>query len=229
MSNAVCCYCIEDKFLSAIVVQQGHPADCIECGKFADKTFTVEELAVCLEPVLREHYVLGEEVKVFTDPDDDHGDWTRLGDDMDVIIQEITGQAKRINLMHYHFQWGSALRQMQHHRRFFNPVVKNFFEELFSDIETFNTHQLQTRLDSLRESSRGVIQELDAGSTFYRARICQSDKQLDAFIKNPFVHIGPPPAELSRDGRMNAAGISVLYASLDRATAMAELRPAMGG
>lgn len=41
-------------------------------------------------------------------------------------------------------------------------------------------------------------------------------------------HVGPPPAESARPGRMNAEGVAVLYAAHDIETCVAEMRPALG-
>jgi len=45
---------------------------------------------------------------------------------------------------------------------------------------------------------------------------------------DPMKHVGPPPAEMAKAGRMNAEGVVVLYTALDPDTARAELRPAIG-
>ena len=47
--------------------------------------------------------------------------------------------------------------------------------------------------------------------------------------KDPFEHVGPPPPDKARAGRMNADGISMFYGSIERETCLAELRPALGG
>lgn len=47
-------------------------------------------------------------------------------------------------------------------------------------------------------------------------------------LEKPLKHVGPPPAELARTGRMNPEGIVVLYVAMDSDTARAELRPAIG-
>ena len=60
---------------------------------------------------------------------------------------------------------------------------------------------------------------------FYRARVFQSSADLEKALCRPDLHLGPPPARLTRAGRMNALGISVFYGATKASVALAEVRP----
>lgn len=67
---------------------------------------------------------------------------------------------------------------------------------------------------------RRMPRRLQAGTTAYRVRIGQHPHSLE--------HLGPPPAEGTRAGRMNPAGIPYFYLSMTEQTALAEARVAAG-
>src|SRR5690606_22527909 len=63
-----------------------------------------------------------------------------------------------------------------------------------------------------------LVMEIDKGTEVFRARTFNRGE--------PFTELHElvsPPPERAAQGRMNAAGISVLYAALDEATAVAEV------
>ena len=62
----------------------------------------------------------------------------------------------------------------------------------------------------------------------YRARVFQTDKKLEEALKRPDKEIGPPPALIATNGRMNAHGIAVFYGATDPRDALAEVRPPVG-
>jgi len=84
--GAVCWQCIEDEHLKKIVKQQGTLASCNLCSK-KRKSFNAEQLAEIVDPILREHLSLGEDVKRFR-VDDDKGWWEQEGDPLEHHLQE---------------------------------------------------------------------------------------------------------------------------------------------
>ena len=62
----------------------------------------------------------------------------------------------------------------------------------------------------------------------FRARVFQSYAKLDEALMRPDIHLGSPPSQLAKAGRMNAQGISVFYGAKDPSVALAEVRPPVG-
>jgi hypothetical protein len=62
-------------------------------------------------------------------------------------------------------------------------------------------------------------------SALFRARVFQTEDQLVKALEKPEVSIGPPPTALVPAGRMNAAGIQVIYGATEEVVALAEVRP----
>ncbi|MBB5442072.1 MULTISPECIES: RES family NAD+ phosphorylase [unclassified Paraburkholderia] len=115
--------------------------------------------------------------------------------------------------------WHETLQEVWHRRRFFSEKARNFFAELFADVEHMH-------LPGKPRSP--VVRTLRTGTRLFRARVVTSPSLLSEMVDNPLAHIGPPPPHLARAGRMNAEGISVFYGSLESPTCLAEMRPAIG-
>lgn len=62
----------------------------------------------------------------------------------------------------------------------------------------------------------------------FRARVFQSDAELQEALCRPDLKLGSPPTRFASDGRMNARGISVFYGATTANTAIAEVRPPVG-
>ncbi|MFL9981375.1 RES family NAD+ phosphorylase [Paraburkholderia graminis] len=115
--------------------------------------------------------------------------------------------------------WRDTLEDVRHRRRFFSEKARQFFAELFADVEDMH----------LAGKPRSpVVRRLRTGTRLFRARVVTSHSLLNDMVDDPLVHIGPPPQHLARAGRMNAEGISVFYGSLESPTCLAEMRPAIG-
>ena len=117
--------------------------------------------------------------------------------------------------------WRHLDKEIRQTRRFFCSTTKQFFEELFCDIET-----LLTRAKRAKDDGR-LVQLLPEGTPLYRSRICDSASLMKKMVNQPYKHIGPCPQGQARAGRMNADGISLFYGALDWQTCLAEIRPAL--
>lgn len=113
--------------------------------------------------------------------------------------------------------WDKMLKSLKSESRFFNENVKNFLEELFFDIETF-----------IDKNGKSIISIIPEDSTFYRARVFESQDTAEDALKKPEKEFGPPPSVIARSGRMNASGIPVFYGASSPDIAIAEVRPAVG-
>jgi len=118
---------------------------------------------------------------------------------------------------------GALRRQFRsailHRQRFFNDFAKAFLAEIFDGIQN------QSDIDN-----KPAFYRLSPGDEplFYRARLVADEDAFRKIAKDAAGQMGPPPATLRRAGRMNAAGIAVFYGAMEKETAVAELRPAVG-
>lgn len=121
-------------------------------------------------------------------------------------------------------EWRKLGESVKHKRRYFNKDVLDFFEHLFAEVKRYRA----TVPDGDHHARLSAVNYLPAGTKLYRARIARNSSEAEKFYKNPEAELGPPGPGLTGNGRMNAIGIPVLYTSLERETALAELRPALG-
>lgn len=115
--------------------------------------------------------------------------------------------------------WSRFRADVLHRQRFFNEEARNLLDQIFDGVQ----FQIDAR-------GREAFYELtpDTGPTVYRARIATSEAELKKIMADPATELAPPPPNLRRSGRMNAAGIGVFYGAFDVKTAVAELRPPVG-
>lgn len=255
MDRGICHICIDDDYLGAELFQRDQLVACSEChGEVAG--ITLKELGQRLERHLRQFYTIGNEYRAFDGSDDYRGRIAHAGESLSDIIQERLGKCfsahgEIVNAVmatdegdpfegrpgywddeqNYQYQliidrpdelpsWHQTKEEIQHGRRFFSPAAKSMFDNLFKEIDKINAL-----------SDRGpepVCYELPANSQLFRARVVDSENAEAAILAAPAAQVGPPPSSMARSGRMNAEGISVLYASKDRGTCIAEMRPAIG-
>jgi hypothetical protein len=107
--------------------------------------------------------------------------------------------------------------------RYFNEEARTHLKQVFDGIETMRT-----------DANTGVL--IDTGPEegspyrgFFRARSFESWDALKVALTRPDLHLGRPPAAVAHSGRMNARGISVFYGADEAKTALAEVRPPVGG
>jgi hypothetical protein len=116
--------------------------------------------------------------------------------------------------------WRSFEHSLKTEARFCSQTAVNYLTSIFDGIG-----ELQTR------NGRSLVVDAGPGTDFhilYRARVFQSDDQLEAALGRPDIHLGSPPASLPAAGRMNARGISVSYGASNQKAAVAEVRSPVG-
>lgn len=117
-------------------------------------------------------------------------------------------------------EWDEFKHILRSEARFFNERVNNILDSIFNDIEKTVTW-----------GAMSVVTAIGPGldiTKIYRARIFLTDVKLHEALKSPALQLGPPPPSVASNGRMNAAGVSVFYGSIDEETAIAEVRPPVG-
>jgi hypothetical protein len=252
--SAVCWKCIEDEFLKKIVKKRGTRAKCDLCDKVM-KSFTPEDLAEVLDPIMREHFKPGEDVKRFGEDDNDW--WEQEGDPLSHHVEEVIGQylgfedeivaalerndparpqdgefpffdgtqdyvSTPTRPYAYYAEWEYVSENLKHRRRFFSSAASDFFSRVFGDVETRTSRNDETR------EIENVVWAMPEGSELFRARICHTEALIKDAYTDPLKHIGPPPPEHARAGRMNVEGVVAFYGALDAETCLAETRPAIG-
>jgi hypothetical protein len=250
MDKAICWECVGDKYLKEIVKRDGEELECSGCGK-KRPAFTVDQLGELIEPILREHLRLGDEVWM-------SGGWENRGDSLSYWVQEMIGECfgledeiadavvaaepgdptdgdppffdaaseyveKPVSLREYFEEWKSVEQELKYKRRFFSSSAKALFDRLFEGVEEMQVWLLDEKIQA------NVVRMLPKSSELFRARICDSDSLLNEFITDPRKNVGPPPSVKARAGRMNADGVAVFYGATDPDTCLAEMRPPLGG
>lgn len=116
--------------------------------------------------------------------------------------------------------WHKFENSLKTEARFFSRKVANRLTLIFDGLD-----ELQT------SDGRPLVVDAGPGTdlhTLYRARVFQSNDELEAALDRPDIHLGPPLAPWAAAGRMNARGISAFYGANNQRTAIAELRPPVG-
>jgi len=104
--------------------------------------------------------------------------------------------------------------------RYFNPTVEATLTSTFEGIADHRT-----------QDDRPIVAEVGPGreiTTFYRARVFQSEERLVEALKRPDREVGPPPPSAATNGRMNPHGVAVFYGATDPLVSLAEVRPPVG-
>lgn len=256
MEHAICFKCIEDEVLRAKVESEGEPLLCESCGEDKNNSFSYEQLGEELEPVVREHFQLGPEVRKFYDNDEEG--WEQEGEPLSDIIQMVLGQdvddpdALVSALMDAEDYWpGDGEEAFYDDTQLYVPCKAtphawmaqwHYLRDELAHRRRFFSDGARELFDRLLEGVADlkffdketdqwlpVVNELPEGTDVLRARVVRSDSELRAFAETPSRELGAPPPEKAPAGRMNAAGIAVFYGALDSDTCLAEMRPALGG
>jgi len=252
MVKAICRDCVKDSYLKDIFKKEGKTLTCSICGEVKNYSISVRKLSKIIEPIMSRYFSPGMFIQNTVEGHDEYfqegspmssvvqqvlNQFISIADDIvDSIIEfenfEMYGDSKlywdkdssyiesNIGADHYLSKWQGALNELKHSRRFFSPEAKHLFEELFEGVENLRGWDGKV--------FKPVVRRLPTGSKLFRARICKNTSMLNEIIQAPFMHVGPPPAERARAGRMNPEGVPVLYGSREIETCLAEMRPALG-
>ena len=116
-------------------------------------------------------------------------------------------------------QWRDFVESVKTRRRYSFDTLR-MLEGLFDGVGSM-----------CRSDGRSIIVDAGPGTelaAFYRARVFQSNEQLESALLQPDRALGTPPSGLAKPGRMNSSGISVFYGATEPKVAMAEVRPPVG-
>lgn len=116
--------------------------------------------------------------------------------------------------------WDKFERSLSIEARFFNQSAVKHLKSLFEGADALTTYSGRPTI-----VSAGPDTQL---KSLFRARVFQSDDELETALTKPDRHLGSPPPRLAAAGRMNARGISVFYGAESQTVALAEVRPPVG-
>lgn len=117
-------------------------------------------------------------------------------------------------------EWQAFDESLRSQARFFSKSAEQHLASVFDQFESLETGDGRPVI--VKAGPDTNLREL------FRARVFQDDSSLEAALKRPDQHLGPPPSRLANAGRMNARGISVFYGANSAAVALAEVRPPVG-
>lgn len=116
--------------------------------------------------------------------------------------------------------WRQIAYELTHGQRFFNDAARTFFELLIGEA-------LDAKAPD-RPGAPALVTAHGVGTSFFRSRIANDEREARSFAENPEVALGAAPKERAANNRMSPAGIPLLYVSREMNTCIAEVRPAIG-
>lgn len=239
----LCPYCFHNSILRRRITELRRNRRLSNCTFHSSrKGVPISEVAALIDVVLRSNYefafcghedAVGRSLKDLlydvTEAVDDHviqalsnalieseeiderdGDVSFYGEDQNYSLVEPTG-------WHQSELWEEFRHAIMYSQRFFNGDAKTLLEELFDKVH------FQTDADK-----QPAFYAIETGTMVHRARQARTIEEAKKLSIDPAKQLGPPPPELRKPGRMNAAGIGAFYGGLDEATCLAELRPPVG-
>jgi hypothetical protein len=253
MPGAICGDCASNAYLKNIIGEEDDELECSHCGELKRPAISAASLAALIEPIMREHFKPGKfDHEGIQDGEPLEGLVYEVVDQELEFADEVVDEIIELDVGHHDIkhgaepvwehgtyyvetkatsseiydEWNSALAELKHARRFFSDRAQKLFSRLFA-----NVHTLKYWAHGAGGNAAGwkhVVFDLAAETELFRARVCSSASQRNAFFAEPLRELGPPPPHLARAGRMNAEGVPVLYCALAATTAIAEMRPAIG-
>lgn len=244
---SICSDCAQNRHLKNLIARDGAELFCSLCRRLQPKVFDLDQLADTLSEVIQANFApvgwqpairgdslrtiveelliqdveyLGLLIETIVERDD-----YCLRDGGEVFFDdgdEYCAVRHRVKVDHLFENWHSITTELKHKRRFFSASAQALFAGLFEDIDTYCTWDVNLR------TRDPVVRTLAHGMLVYRARAIETD-QARATSSAPFSEVGPPPRAKARSMRMSPEGVVALYAAMESRTAIAELRPAIGG
>lgn len=235
----LCFRCIGDEFLAVEVEADGNKAVCMHCGN-DDFAIEFSDLVERIEGAIESNFepsrndegqsyseLVAEQAGLDEDVADKVQEWlsSRRGyrmvrDGEDDIYSASWVEGGYFADDDYSERWRAFKKSVREEARFFNDQAANWLKDVFE--------RLEDHTDWRGRRAVRTIAPGDDDSVFVRGRVAQSDAEPKSFLLDPASEIGPPPADKSSAGRMNAAGVSVFYGAFDHPTCRAEIRPPVG-
>jgi hypothetical protein len=137
-------------------------------------------------------------------------------------LSEVFGYAeKEIDDGYYQDQWKGFCSEIKHHSRFFSVYASEYLEEIFKDLERYQSYK----------EAKALVYHINPSHPYnvlYRARVADSLSKQKEILEDPFSQMGAPTYQKARAGRINPSGIPVFYASTKKNTCIKETRALVG-
>lgn len=249
---AICLECVGDESLRSILADVAKVITCCSCDE-KRRGVHVADLAQVADPVLRKYREPGDSLPVFSS-NDDRVEYEQQGEPLinlleneleipyevaevlaDLLIADdpawppdgdepfyISDQhyvRRFVSTLPYAEEWSDFSDQIRHGGRFFDDDARTRLGRILGDRDS----------DRAKELPVLKIGEGTRLPSIHRARRAETDADLRLILDNPQGELRPPSPAPASAGRMNPVGIPVFYGACSRETAIAEVRPSVGG
>lgn len=116
--------------------------------------------------------------------------------------------------------WERLSESIKSRNRFFNSEAAEILSSVFDGVEDIRYGDDEKIITTAGDGCE--IEEI------IRARFFTSLEDVPKAMLNPEKELGPPPAHIAGEGRLNPSGLPVFYGALDIDTAYAEIRAPVG-
>jgi len=250
--SEICLNCVKDVYLREIARDESLRITCSYCGG-SGPGLELVQLAAIVEDPLQANAAHGEVVSEW-DSEFDRPVDRQMGDELEWFLQEECGidadpatdlaviledrdpEDPRkggepffdreqtfcrgdVYPVDHEYSWQEFSYRIRHERRFFDDWARRQLAEILGEPGSEEAKELPIL-------EVGPEHEIE---WVWRARRAESEEAALQITRYPARNLGPPPPEKAVPGRMNPAGIPVFYGALSRETALAEVRPWVGG
>ncbi|MBY2952031.1 RES domain-containing protein [Rhizobium leguminosarum] len=240
----VCYKCVGDNYLQSEIRSEGKLVKCSFCKK-RRKVFSIEELAERVQSVIEENYQSHQDeygadsgepvahlIANITQVDEPIAEALRAelssgtaynaykNGESDPFSSETCYIERKPDTYDYQESWLFFRNEISLRSRYFSEHARRSLLEIFGDISKMRVWPNDSVIVTIGPASEDRF--------LYRGRIAFSELDIELFLKEPVSELGPPPAKFAKQGRMNAAGISVFYGAREPDTCIAEVRAPVG-
>lgn len=117
-------------------------------------------------------------------------------------------------------EWELAKWSLKFESRYFNNDIKNVLDVLCNGVKRCIDYDMQSAVTEVGRDNPDF--------QIFRARCFDSEEDAEEAVNHVEKALAPPSAKISKEGRMNVAGIPVFYGATSRRLALAETRPPVG-
>jgi len=241
----LCFHCVGEAYLRAEMEKEGKSEECAYCGEVRNG-YALGLVAEKVEKAFEQHFVqtpidewdfnnptvvqtilyaadvedlVAEDIQAILEDAHYSHDAAKAAEEWE-FKKDSHYTEKGTNDVEWQQRWQSFEHALKTEARFFDRRASDHLGEVFEGIADLQTHD-----------GRPMIVTAGPGTKyefFYRARVFQSEPDLEKAMARPDKELSPPPSKHAPAGRMNARGISVFYGSTDPKVALREVRPPVG-
>ncbi len=240
----VCYQCVGDDYLQRELRGEGKTHKCDFCGR-RRKSWSIGKLAERVQSVIEENYLrhqdeygadsgepivhliadlaqVSEPVAEALRAEISSGTayYAAQSGESDPFSSEACYIERKPDTYDYQESWLFFRTEIGQRSRYFSEPARRSLLEIFGDIASMRVWPNEPVIVKVAPESDDRF--------LYRGRIAFSGADIELYLKNPVGELGPPPPRFAKQGRMNAAGISVFYGAREADTCIAEVRAPVG-